>query len=101
LDRKIGRWIEPVSLLFLLVLSAYPVRATINLFPEIQSAQKFASRWDQRDTTIHQAVSEKTLVLDLPAINSQHGIQEVTEDPNNWVNKCVANYYGLNSIVAH
>ncbi len=101
LGLKAGRIVELVSLLFLLVLSAYPVRATINLFPEIQSAQKFTSRWDQRDAAIHQAVSEKILVLDLPAINSQHGIQEVTEDPNNWVNKCVANYYGLNSIVAH
>ena len=101
MSQKITKFIEPIALVILLALSIYPIRATVKLIPEIRDTQAFATAWDQRNTAIIQSISVQTLVLDVPGINSQHGIQELTEDSNNWVNQCVADYYGLESIVAH
>jgi hypothetical protein len=35
------------------------------------------------------------------AIDSQHGILEISQDPASWVNTCAAQYYGLETISAH
>jgi hypothetical protein len=88
-------------LVLVLLASAYPIRAAILLIPEVQKTVSFGQAWDKRAALIHQDLTLHLTDVTVPAVNSQHGIQELTEDPKNWVNGCVAEYYGLKSIVAH
>jgi len=89
------------ALILILLASAYPIRAAVLLLPEVQKTVLFGQAWDRRDALIQQFIAQHQTDGVVPAINSQHGIQELTEDPNNWVNGCVATYYGLKSIIAH
>ncbi len=61
---------------------------------------RFRTAWDERDRVVQTyRVSGKPL-LELKAINSQHGISELETDPDFWVNKCFARYYGLEKVTA-
>jgi hypothetical protein len=101
LNRKISSWANWFFLASLVILAIYPVRAVINYVPEIQHTRNFGIARDKREIAIQKAISNNIYDLNVQAINSQHGIQELTEDPNNWVNRCVADSYGLESITAH
>jgi hypothetical protein len=104
LSRFPGRWQNAFTtggLVLILLASAYPIRAAILLFPKVQKTVSFGLAWDKRDALIHQELAQHMTEVTVLAINSQYGIQELTEDPKNWVNKCIAEFYGLKSIVAH
>ncbi len=86
------------SLLGVLILSIYPIRAALINIPEVQATIQFGRAWDMRHMIITTAVFEQHLDLLVPDINSQHGLQDVDDDPMYWVNQCMAEYYGLNSL---
>ena len=89
------RFLTIIALVLILLGSAYPIRAAILHFPVMQTTIQFGQAWDKRDSIIHQAITQHQLDLIVPVINSQHGLQEVDVSPDNWVNQCVAKYYGL------
>jgi hypothetical protein len=72
----------------------------------IQSAQGLANRaayarqWDQRQAAIVSAARSGAGDVTVTALDSLAGLQEMNADPNQWVNRCAATYYGVNNIVA-
>ena len=90
-------WIfRNVVLVALLVLG--PVTSAQQTFALGSQAKTFASLWDSREQRIYTAVIEgetDLVVQPLPYIPGDIG-----PDPGYWINRCVATYYGLNSIVA-
>jgi hypothetical protein len=91
---------DTVIIIGLILASIYPLRAGNSLNPDLLQARAFASTWDERDRVVQTyRVSGKPL-LELKAINSQHGISELDTDPDFWVNKCFARYYGLENVSA-
>ena len=94
-------WQKPLticSMVLLLLVCVYPIRAAILNIPEIQETIQFGQAWDVRHTMIKSAVTQNQYNLVVPDINSQHGLQDVYSDPTNWVNQCMSQYYGLSSI---
>jgi hypothetical protein len=89
-----------VIILGLILACIYPLRAGSSLNRDFLQARKFSQAWDERDRVVQTyRVSGKPL-LELKAINSQHGISELQTDPGFWVNQCFARYYGLEKVTA-
>jgi hypothetical protein len=91
---------DTVIIIGLILASIYPLRAGNSLNPDLLQARAFASTWDERDRVVQTYRVSGKPHLELKAINSQHGISELDTDPDFWVNKCFARYYGLENVSA-
>lgn len=58
----------------------------------------YAHRWDARDAQIRMAIEQGEKDLVIPGLESREGVAEVQLDPEDWVNQCMADYYGVDSI---
>ncbi len=91
---------DTVITIGLILACIYPLRAGGSLNRDFLQARAFANAWDERNRVVQTyRVSGKPL-LELKAINSQHGISELQTDPDFWVNQCFARYYGLENVTA-
>jgi hypothetical protein len=66
----------------------------------LSKMQGFSQTWDVRDATIRQAATEGVTELRARSLTHMDGLAELERDPDEWINRCIAQYYGLESIVA-
>ncbi len=97
-DPKRLNIIHKISLIILLLGCAYPFYAGKNLTGDLEQAQLFASKWDEREKVIQQAITLGENNLTLAGLDSQHGISDLQVEPDYWVNSCMADYYRVESI---
>jgi hypothetical protein len=90
----------------MLVVPLNGLRRTLALYPSVRT---FASMWDAQDREIQAARLQgftRLTVRALPATdhgprgNFHFGLRLIDSNPENWVNGCAAEYYGLDSIIA-
>ena len=89
-----------MSILILMLLSAYPLKAAWNEWQMIPQWQATARAWDERHADILEKVEAGETALIVPAFDSIGSVAELTADPYYWVNVCAANYYGIDEITA-
>ena len=65
-----------------------------------QDAQEFAEAWDRRDARIRDAVAKGARSIRVRSLSSMGTLEEIKHDPDDWVNMCVAAYYGLDEVYA-
>jgi hypothetical protein len=70
------------------------------MLTEIPAYQTWAETWDQRERQIRLQIDKGISQVDVTAHDSIHLILELGPDPDLWVNKCAARYYGIDSITA-
>lgn len=63
-------------------------------------AQGFAAAWDSRDRAIHAALARGENEIPVASLTHMAGLAEVSRDPNDWVNRCLADAYGLKRVTA-
>jgi hypothetical protein len=81
------------------LLLLQPVVAAKNVYADLAPLSDRAILWDLRDAQIRQlAESEKNVTVH--ALDSLDGITELQDSPLNWVNRCAAWYYHLDSLRA-
>lgn len=85
--------------LFILTGLIYPFRAAVNVYQK--SATEFQSRaemWDLRNEYIirHAKMGEQDIKI--PGYSGVYKIKELDGNPEHWVNRCAAGFYGINSI---
>ncbi len=80
----------------LLVLS--PIRHTHRLLALGSEFRTFAGMWDRRDREIRNVALRGEGHLTIRALSHTMNLGDITPDPRFWVNRCVAEYYGLKSI---
>ena len=99
-------WLFGIACFGSFVVAASSARNTWAVEPTVR---KFASAWDEQDKKIRAAKMEglKSLRVEpLPSTSSNgsnrryFGLRLNDTVSSNWVNECVADYYGLDSIVA-
>ena len=56
--------------------------------------------WDWRQSQIIMARNSRVEDVTVRALDSLDGIGELSADPSEWINRCAALYYGVNSITA-
>lgn len=84
--------------IILALFSLYPLRVAWQTFHSIDFYRQRAIAWDARDAEIRTAQKSGKMNLTVPEFDSLHGIKELDDDPNHWVNRCAARYYGVDSI---
>jgi Family of unknown function (DUF6056) len=100
------RWLFAVVSVFSMAVAASSVRTIWAVAPTVR---KFASAWDAQEDKIRAAkkAGMRTIHVErLPATSQNKGVDQYFDlrlmhsVPDDWVNQCVAAYYGLDSIVA-
>jgi len=96
-NRPVFQWLAFAFVAALAI--AYPVRAAYHVYKfDVPEYRSHAEAWDQRDAGIRAAAAQGKTDLVVVQLDSMKGIIEYKVD--NWVNRCAAQYYGLNSISA-
>jgi hypothetical protein len=99
-------WLFGVASFFSIVVAVSSARTTLALAPTVRN---FASAWDTQEDKIRTAkiAGLGTVHVErLPATNQNQrlhqyfGLRLMDSLSDDWVNQCVADYYGLDSIVA-
>lgn len=93
--------IFPITSVLLLVTAFYPIRGGLWFLKQADVYRAWSSAWDARNEYIVQEVAQGVTDLRLDSIDSIAGIGELKINPKAWLNRCVANYYGLDSIRIH
>ena len=89
-----------MSILILMLLSAYPLKAAWNEWQMIPQWQATARAWDERQSDILEKVEAGETALIVPAFDSIGSVAELTDNPDYWVNVCAADFYGVEEITA-
>jgi hypothetical protein len=82
----------------LLVLG--PLLSANRDFTQVPMLRAYANRWDVRAREIHVAQEKGAVHLTVPALGFTGGLADIKDDPDYWVNRCFASYYGLESVVS-
>jgi hypothetical protein len=93
-------WVKAAVVLLLVALMIHPIRATPRVYALHYEYQTFAEQWDARHALIQQAVANGETDLVVVQLDAPGGIGEYKDNPKDWINRCVARFYGLNSIIA-
>jgi hypothetical protein len=95
------RWITVIVcsiVIFLLLIG--PLLSARDNFARAPTLRAYAGRWDDRDLEIHDALEGGAKHLVVTALGFTGGLADIKDDPDYWVNRCFANYYGLESVIA-
>ena len=86
--------------IFFVLLWVGPVESAKNLMTMIPEMRSFAVQWDARDRFIREERLKGVLDIEVPVLRDLSKLGDVRSEPEFWINQAVANYYGLNSIIA-
>jgi hypothetical protein len=103
-----GSSVVPLCLsLMLILLSAFPIASCVSTFGLRGRAIDYAADWDRQDEEIRAAKNGGARELTVEQIGdfqSRLGIGDsdlhLRTQPNFWINKVVAKYYGIDSVAA-
>jgi hypothetical protein len=66
----------------------------------IPSARSFAQQWEQRNQELLLAFQQGLTETRASSLPHMGGLAEIGNDPSEWINRCVANSYGLERITS-
>ncbi len=89
-----------MAMIFLVLGSSYPLYASKQTLIDLPWYRYHAEQWDVRDEYIHQAVAQGATDLVVKQLDTIGKVQEIKGRAKNWVNRCAAGYYGLDTISA-
>ncbi|MBN1303045.1 MAG: hypothetical protein JXA13_01315 [Anaerolineales bacterium] len=87
-----------ITVILLAVSAYYPLYTSRQVLEPLRWYRYRAEQWDLRDAYIRQAVANGETDLIVRQLDTIGGVQEYKVD--NWVNRCAAEYYGLDSLTA-
>ena len=82
------------------VLALVPIGVAIISLPDVVSAAQHAALWDAEDQQIRANRDAGLADLSVPPLPVYLGENFVSDDREDWFNRCVARYYGVRSIAA-
>jgi len=88
----------PIAGIFLLIVGLYPLRSGLWLWNNVESYRAWASAWDERDATIQSRAESGEQDLVVAWFPNRFGIKDIDGSTKHWVNRCIADYYGVNTI---
>jgi hypothetical protein len=90
-----------IMLLIVVLLISGAYHSSQKILSGLPEVQIYANLWDARDNNIRQEVAlgaQEISAASLPHISP--GLAELNADPNDWINRCLASYYGLSKVFA-
>ena len=89
-----------MAMIFLVLGSSYPLYASKQVLVDLPWYRYHAEQWDARDQYIQQAVAQGATDLVVKQLDTIGKVQEIKGRAKNWVNRCAAGFYGLDTISA-
>lgn len=97
---RLGRAVELSLLLAVFAGSFYVVRHLAQPLPEQAEMAAWSQRWDERDESIRAQIAAGQDRIVVPEVEVVRGLEDLGPDPGQWVNRCAAAYYRVQSVVA-
>jgi hypothetical protein len=92
--------LQILSAMFVLIMILYPLYGAYKSFRSIPEYQAYATAWDGRDAKIKADALKGSDQIVENSLDAPGQLADISTDPNNWVNNCVAQFYSLASISA-
>jgi hypothetical protein len=89
-----------LALALLAVMSLYPLWTARQTLTMAEDLRNWSSKWDERELFLYDLIEQGQTDLMIPALPGMYSTKELDVRPNYWVNRCAAQYYGVNSIRA-
>jgi hypothetical protein len=70
------------------------------LTDQVPIARQYAQAWDKRDLTLKNIAEDQDEPIPVPSLRHMGFLAEIGYDPNEWINRCVAQAYGVDAVVA-
>ncbi len=91
----LGRALPALLLALLVLAGGSSVVSAAQSAPELSA---YIQKWDARDAALRQAALQGVTDITVVGLPNRGGISDLQADPSNWVNACMATYYGFNTI---
>jgi hypothetical protein len=91
---------SPVPMVAAAILALVPLGVAAVSLPDLASAAQHAALWDVEDQQIRASRDAGLTELSVPPLPVYLGENFVSDDREDWFNRCVARYYGVRSIAA-
>ncbi|MEW6504664.1 MAG: DUF6056 family protein [Chloroflexota bacterium] len=93
-------WVGATGLVLLLLVGAYVLRAAQLPLGEAESLAVKAARWDARQQQILTQRAEGFHTIHVREVDVVSTLEDLTPRPEHWVNRCAADYYKVEQIIA-
>jgi hypothetical protein len=100
LSSSAQRWLSVSALIILLLVGAYVLRATQLPLSEAQVLAVKAARWDARQAEILSQRAAGSQIIRVREVDVVSTLEDLTPQPEHWVNSCAADYYQVEQIIA-
>jgi hypothetical protein len=74
------------------------VQVSSQKIPLIPESRSYAATWDKRDEQLMTAIEQGEKNIAAPGLPIHFGVHDLAYDPNNWVNRCMAWFYGFRAV---
>lgn len=95
---KLNKLTNSMVLAVILLALFYPLWMIRQPMQTYEYRRLWAKRWDERKNMIYTAISNGETDILVPALDGYEGTKELELASNYWINKCAAQYYGVNSL---
>ncbi len=96
----VQRWGGAVALIVLVAVAVYAMRATQLPLREAQVLAVKAERWDARQAEILTQRAAGLQTIRVREVDVVSTLEDLTPQPEHWVNGCAADYYQVEQIIA-
>jgi hypothetical protein len=86
-----------VGLAVLVTMAAVGLVA-VDTLAALPAARQYAAGWDERDRSIREQRAGGASTIQAAPLDSRAGLMELSESPQEWVNQCMAGYYGVEAV---
>jgi hypothetical protein len=84
----------------LVMISFYVIYGALQALAYVPARQSWADAWDKRAVQIANLVADGQRDIVVAPLDSVERLKELDDDPQHWVNKCAAVFYGVDRISA-
>jgi hypothetical protein len=88
----------PMTAVLLLVFGLYPLRGGLSLWKDVDEYRAWATEWDAREQLIHDMAESGVQDPVVEWFPNRYGVKDIDGSTEHWMNKCVSDYYGFNTI---
>jgi hypothetical protein len=87
-----SRRLFSLSVLTALIFCSLAIGQLVQSYPLYR---QFSTAWTAREQQILNAQSIGLKMVDIPFLPQPAGVDRISSDPGNWINQCMAEYYGI------
>jgi hypothetical protein len=99
-----GAFSSAAMLMLVVLLAALAGRqswlAIVQTLGQRQQAMAYATAWDKRDEALRAASLQAESTVEAASLRHMAGLAELENDPSVWINRCIAQAYGVRQVVA-